>query len=484
MAKDMRSWISQLDEAGELLKITKEVDPIKNMGAVFCKVTDRALLFENIKGHPGWRVLGQAPGNMRMAGLAFGVEFSEDVREYARRTDKDLVPCKRISSGPVKEIIRADNDVDVEILPAHIQGARDAGRFIASGLCIINDPETGTRNMCFHRLQVKGRNKLGIMMVPGRHTWLIYQKYRELKLPMPIAIMIGHHPMYYMAAAYTGPLGMDEIELAGALLGEPAAVVVCETSDIEVPAHAEIILEGKVDPEFREDEGPFSEFQGYYFGGSGKNPVVEITAMTMRSDAIFKGLQNGPDVEGCIYHRVPMSAAMYKDLRNVTGHVELKDVYAHWGTVFGVVVQMTPRFYGEVKNVLLAAISGAYVHPKIAVAVDEDVNIYDAKEVAWAITTRVDPETDVSIIKGLRGHQMDESVTGMAGPPLSTGVRQKLTSKMIIDATKPPRSDPERRNFYERLTPIGLEDLDGILNYGKESKGNNSLLRFSDQFKV
>ena len=150
-----------------------------------------------------------------------------------------------------------------------------------------------------------------------------------------------------------------------------------------------------------------------------------------------------------------MSAALFKDLRNVTGHVDIKDVYCHWGTVFGVVVQMTPRFYGEAKNVLLAAISGSYVHTKIAVAVDEDVDIYNAKDVAWAITTRVDPENDVAVIKGMRGHQMDESVTGMVGPPLSTGVRQKLTSKMIIDATKPPTTDSERRDVYERLTPWG-----------------------------
>lgn len=463
MVKDMRSWIKQLDKAGELLRITKEVDPVKNMSSIFYMVTDKALLLDNIKGHPGWRVLGQAPANMKMAGLAFGTEFSKVVREYARRTDNGVVPCKQVSSGPVKEVILTGGEVDLEGLPAHIQGVRDAGRYIASGLCIVKDPESGIRNMCFHRLQVKGRNKLGIMMVPGRHTWLIYQKYRALKQPMPIAVMIGHHPMYYMAAAYTGPLELDEMELAGALLGEPVETVCCETSDLQVPAHAEIVLEGSIDPEFREDEGPFSEFQGYYFGGSGKNPVVEVTAMTTRSNPIFKGLQNGPDAEGCIYHRVPMSAAMFKDLRNVTGHVDLKDVYTHWGTVFGVVVQMTPRFYGEAKNVLLAAISGSYVHPKIAVAVDEDVDIYDAKDVAWAITTRVDPETDVSIIKGMRGHQLDESVTGMVGPLLSTGVRQKLTSKMIIDATKPPTSDPERRKVFERLAPLGLEDLARIL---------------------
>ena len=141
------------------------------MSAVFYTITDKALLFENIKGHPGWRVLGQAPGNMKMAGLAFGTDSSMVVREYVRRTEKEAIPCEVVSGGPVKEIIRTGVDVDVQTLPTHIQGLRDAGRYIASGLCIVKDPETGVRNMCFHRLQVKGRNKLGIMMVPGRHTW-------------------------------------------------------------------------------------------------------------------------------------------------------------------------------------------------------------------------------------------------------------------------------------------------------------------------
>ena len=171
------------------------------MGAAFWKSKDKALLFENIKGHAGWKVLGPAPANMRMAGLAFDTEYSNVVREFVRRSEQGLKPGKRVSSGPVKEVIKSGADVDLTALPTHIQGIKDAGLFISSGLCIVKDPETGIKNMCFHRLQVKGKNKLGIMMVPGRHTWLIYQKYRALKKPMPIAIMIGHHPVYYMAAS-------------------------------------------------------------------------------------------------------------------------------------------------------------------------------------------------------------------------------------------------------------------------------------------
>ena len=150
-----------------------------------------------------------------------------------------------------------------------------------------------------------------------------------------------------------------------------------------------------------------------------------------------------------------MSAALFRDLRHVGGHVDLKDVYAHWGTIFGIVIQMTPRFYGEAKSVLVAALSSTYLHQKFAIAVDEDVDIYDPTDVAWAITTRVDPVQDITIIPGLRGHALDESVTEKLREP-QVKIRQELVSKVFIDATKPPTSDPERRALYERIKPLGL----------------------------
>jgi 2,5-furandicarboxylate decarboxylase 1 len=455
MAKDMRTWIKKLEEETELIRVKDEVDPKVNMSAFLHQSKEKALLFENVKNHPGWKVLGQAPANMRHVGLAFGTQAKDAIREFVRRADQGLTSCQVIDRGPVKDVIFRDEEVHLTSLPAHIQGHNDGGPYITSGLCIVKDPETGFRNTAFHRLQVKGDQKTGIMMVPGRHTDLIYRKYEAMNKPMPIAIMIGHHPMYYLAACYTGPLELDELALAGTLLGEAVELTPCETVDLEAPAYAEIVLEGEVPPMIREEEGPFSEFQGYYFAGSGMNPVVHVHAMTMRRDAIFKANQNGPDVEGCLYHRVPMSAALFRDLRHVGGYVDLKDVYAHWGSIFGVVIQMTPRFYGEAKNVLLAALSGAYLHQKFAIAVDDDVDIYDPANIAWAISTRVDPVQDIIIIPGVRGHALDESVTKKFRKPEVT-VRQELVSKVLIDATKPPISDPERRALYEKIRPLGM----------------------------
>ena len=130
----------------------------------------------------------------------------------------------------------------------------------------------------------------------------------------------------------------------------------CETVDLEVPADAEIVLEGHIPPHYREEEGPFSEFQDYYVTGTGKNPIVEYQYMTRRRDAIFKNLQNGSEMEGCVFHKIPMSATIYRRLKDVGGGPNLHNVMVLPG-IFGVVVQMTPRFYGEAKNLLMAALS-------------------------------------------------------------------------------------------------------------------------------
>jgi 2,5-furandicarboxylate decarboxylase 1 len=356
--------------------------------------------------------------------------------------------------------VQTGEQVNLLDIPAHLAGARDAGPFIASGLAVTRDPDTGCRNVSFHRLQIKGRNRTGALLVP-RHAFRNFQKYETKGQPMPIAFFIGHHPLYYMAAATTGPYGMDELEVAGGFLGEPVPLVKCETVDLEVPADAEIVIEGHVLPGVREHEGPFSEFHDYYVAGSGDNPVVEYTAITRRHDAIYKAIQNGSEVEGCVFHKVPMAATLFRRLQNVGGFVDLKNVRTMPG-ILGVVVQMTPRFHGEARQVLMAALSGEYLHQKIAIAVDDDVNIYNDWEILWSLTTRVDPERDITVIPGVRGHPMDPTGveffhTGQVG-------WQRLGSKVLIDATAPPTSETAERDVFSRIKPPGdgqvkLEDF-------------------------
>jgi 2,5-furandicarboxylate decarboxylase 1 len=450
MPLDMRSYMSRLEEANELVRVSEPVDIEIDIGRRLFAAKEQALLFENIQSHQGWSVLGQAPANMRHIALAFGTTPNKVVTEYASRIDRGLIPSNIADSGPVQDIVLTGDEVDVTRIPAHIIAEKDPGRYIAGGLCVVKDPETEKRNVAFHRLQLKGPNKLGIFMVEGRHTWTIHQKYEAMHQPMPMAIFIGHHLMYYFAAAYSGPLGLDEFEVTGALLQEPVDLVRCETVDLEAPGHAEIVLECEIPPTVRESEGPFSEFTGYY-GGRQERPVVMVKAITMRRDAIYKAVQSAAHTESIFYNALPMAVSIFRDLRSVAGYADIKDVTTSWGSTFNVVVQMTPRFYGEAKHVLLAAISSLYPHQKIAVAVDEDVNIYDPQDVAWAIATRVNPSVDISVIPGVRGHPLDNALPEVSGPDITTWHR--LGSRAIIDATKPPTCDPEAREKFDRVRP-------------------------------
>jgi 2,5-furandicarboxylate decarboxylase 1 len=454
--KDMRTWIEELDEAGELIRIDKPVDPLTQMGSLLYQSREKALFFEKLPH--GWRSLGQAPANIRHAAIAFGTSLEAMIPSIAERMGKCIAPVM-VDNGPVKDVKFNKGEFDLTHLPVHVAGQRDGGPVIGSGLVVTKDPDTGRRNVSFHRLQIKGPNKSGILLYP-RHTWKNYVKYQARNEPMPVAIFIGHYPLYYAAAATTGAYGLDEFEIAGGYLGEPVRLVKCETVDLEVPADAELVLEGHIPPHYREEEGPFSEFQDYYVTGTGKNPIVEYQCMTRRHDAIFKNLQNGSEMEGCVFHKIPMSAAIFRRLKDVGGGPNLHNVTVMPG-VFGVVVQMTPRAYGEAKNLLLAALSSEYQHPKVAIAVDADVDIFNPAELMWALSTRVDPQKDVTIISGTHNHAMDASLVELGAP--GTALWQRFGSKMLIDATIPPPADAAARAMFERIRPhnpqLRLEDF-------------------------
>ena len=444
--RDMRTWIAELEAADELIRVDKPVDPLTEMGALLYQSREKAVLFEKLPH--GWRSLGQAPANIRHAAIAFGADEETVVPLVAERLGACIAPVM-VEDGPVKEVTLDHGEFDLTELPVHVAGQRDGGPVIGSGLVITKDPDTGARNMSFHRLQIKGPDKSGILLYP-RHSWKNYLKYQEKDEAMPVAVVIGHHPLYYAAAATTAAYGVDELAIAGGYLDEPVRLVKCETVDLEVPADAEIVLEGSIPPHIREDEGPFSEFQDYYITGTGKNPIVEYHCMTRRHDAIFKNLQNGSEMEGCVFHKIPMSAAIYRRLMTVGGGPDLHNVMALPG-IFGLVVQMTPRYYGEAKNLLMAALSSEYQHPKLAIAVDSDVDIFNHSEVLWALSTRVDPERDVVTIPGTHNHAMDAALPEIGAP--GTGLWQRFGSKMLIDATIPPPGDAEARSMFERIRP-------------------------------
>ncbi|MGZ3352199.1 MAG: UbiD family decarboxylase domain-containing protein, partial [Xanthobacteraceae bacterium] len=197
--KDMRLWIDELERAGELICIDKPVDPLTEMGSLLYQSRERALLFENLPH--GWRSLGQAPANIRQAALAFGTTEDRLIPKVAELMGQRIAPVM-VEDAPVHERQFKVGEFDLTTLPTHISGLHDGGPVIGSGLVVTKDPDTGQRNVSFHRLQIKGPAKTGMLIYP-RHMWRIYAKYQARNEPMPIAVYIGHHPLHYFAAGTT-----------------------------------------------------------------------------------------------------------------------------------------------------------------------------------------------------------------------------------------------------------------------------------------
>ena len=450
MPKDLRSYLDDVKDVR--IDVDREVDPLGNVGAL-CDQSEWPIVFHRLKGFPGWRLADRLVSRRELQARILGCAPDRVVPTLAAAIQRiGSGELKVVSSAPVQSIVRKGPDADLTTLPHCIHSEGDAGRYIGSGICITRDPASRIRNLAFLRHQVKGPRRTGFLVLP-RHTWRHQQKYEAANQPMPMAIVIGVHPAYEIATCYTGKVEQDELELAAVLVDEPVELVRCATIDMEVPAHAEIVIEGHVLPGVREDEGPFGEVTNYT-AGQGKNPVFEVTAITTRPDPIYRHIQATRFTDHQVLGALPVEAGMYNRLRETAGGIDIHEVACPaWCSRYTVIVQMTPRFDGEARAALLAALSSPYLYPKLAIAVDADVDVHDARDVMWAMATRVNPETDVHVIPGMRAHGLD-----LASPellPPGSPAWQRVGGKMFIDATKPATWRKQERELWERARPKG-----------------------------
>ncbi|MBI2874287.1 MAG: UbiD family decarboxylase [Firmicutes bacterium] len=460
MAQDMRTYLADLEAAGELVRVTREVDPDLNMGGLAFQAASRlnkAVLFENISGHPGWKAASYICGSRSKLAVSLGTTSGKFLQELRSRLQKGLTPIRMVDDGPVKEIIMKGSDVDMTRIPFHKMADADAGRYSGSGMHLVKDPETGVRNISLHRNQLQGPNQLGILIAPTRHLHMVYQKYEAMNKPMPVAVVYGHHAAYYLAANYTASYDVDELEVAGSILGEPVEMVKCETIDLEVPAHAEIVVEAEIPPHKRIVEGPFTEHTGYSRAGAGLNPYLEVKCITMRRNAVYYALQGGrPIAESQVLDGAPMEMVLFERLKDVGGFVNLKDVVVppYVGGAHLVIIQLAPRVEGEVNDVLMAALSSQYIHPRIVIAVDEDVDPHDPQQVFWSLSTRCNPATHTFVVPETKGLTLDASARLVSPPGVFPQIR--LGSKMGINACKPPVRLAEEREEHRISVPQGM----------------------------
>lgn len=448
MARDLRTFLNDLND--ELLHVEREVDPHTQLGAL-CSESDNPLLFHHVKGYPGWKICDILVKTRTTQAIALRTTPDRVLAELGQRMSRPR-PWKVVETGPVQEVVWLGGDADLLRMPIAVHTEGDPGPYIGGGMAVTKDPDTKIQNEAFIRVQCLNGRRAPFSMAP-RHNYEHYRKYEARQEPMPMAMVIGHHPAYEIAANYSGRYGVDEFCLAGSLLGEDVEMVKCQTVDLHVPAHAEIVIEGLVPPNAREDEGPFGEFQGYQSDGTRKKEVWEISAITMRKGAIYRHLQSTLFTDHQRLVALPMEAGLFDRVRDVGGRIDIHNVNVPpWAGNFMAIIQMTAQFDGQVKDALMASLSSSYIHPKIVIAVDEDVDPFNPQDVFWAISTRVNPAKDVFIVDGTQGHRLDLSLptVEVPGKPF-----RRMGSKMGINATKPSLFEPARRAEFERARPMG-----------------------------
>ena len=459
--QSIRTHVANLEQQGELTRFAVEIDPDANMSAVSWKSfaeRGQSCLFTNLKHHPDWRAVSQIVASRRKWAVALGVEEHEVVPTLAERIARP-VPTVDVArdQAPCKEVVMIGDAVDLTRIPAMWTSERDPGRYIAAGMCIIKDPDTGIRNMSFHRAQVLGPNTTGFLICP-RQAHRIFQMYGARGRPMEVAMVVGAHPLIAFAGGFVAPYGVDELTIAGGLLGDAVRMVKCETVDLEVPADAELILEGEIVPGEMTEEGPFGEVTGTY-AQEGSTPMFRVKAVTHRRDPIFYAMQCGlppSDAHSIICTTIEMK--LWEHMRGVDGGaLELLDVRCIGGmTPMMVVVQLRQHHAGQAKAALMSVLASPYLHPKFAVAVDEDVDPSDVDQVMWAIATRCHAARDVQRWDATRVFTLDNA------SPIEPGMSPmyRVGTKMLIDATKPPLARAKDRGVFAKAVPPNLDTID------------------------
>ncbi len=463
--QSMRTFLANLEQQGELVRFSAEVDPVRNMAAIEWKNLNergKASLFTRIKGHPGWQAASEILADRRKWSIGLGTDEDTLLDEVTRRMDRPL-PTIDIGSSdaPVQEVVLEGNDVNILDVPSMLTSEHDGGRYFASGMAIVKDPDTGVRNMSVHRQMMLNERETGFIMVP-RQAKRIYDKYASRGQNMPVAIVFGGHPALFFGAGFTTGYDADELELAGALIGEGVRTVKCRTVDLEVPAEAELVLEGEILCDRQSPEGPFGEISGTYAEATHSH-VFRALCLTRRRSPIFYAVHCGyptTDTQGTM--ALGVEAATRRHLMNVEGGLDLIDVRCHPSAgMMMLVIKLRPRVQGQAKTALMAALSGPYLHPKFAVAVDEDIDAADLRQVIWSMTTRVHAEHDIVMIPRTRVFALDNVSPVVAGQDSF----HRLGTKWMIDATMPAATQVEERARFERVVPRNYDtvDLDAFL---------------------
>jgi len=450
MPKDLRSFIAELESKHpeEVARVAKPISPRYEITALLTQLEKQKrfplLLCENVQGSEAPVVIN-AQSSRKLMALALECKQENLAARFTERQGKPRAPVE-VSNAPVHESVKLGDDIDLTKVPLLTHYDVNAAPYITAGIVVAADPETGVRNTSYNRLMMAGKRELRIFMAVGRHLWTLHNKLERRGEALPIAIVVGVHPLFSLGAQAFTPSTDDEYAVIGGMMNEPLRVVQAKTVPILVPADAEMVIEGKILPDVRREEGPFGEFTGHAVSKDDR-PVIDVTAITHRKNYLFQDVHAGY-TEHKLMGAVPREAALIKAVRQTVPTVKNVCMPVSGNCRFHAYISILKRAPGQAKNAICAAFASDMLL-KHVIIVDEDIDVFDEEQVLWAVSNRFQADRGLVVVPNAQGSELDPS----AGPG-------GVNAKMGLDATKPLTGfAPELRVPEEVMKKIRLEDF-------------------------
>lgn len=446
---DLRGFIAFLEERhpDQVIRITKEVDPEFGVSGILTRLEKDGrsplVIFENIKGS-SIPLVANMHGNFERLRMAIGMESGtvrEFLKEYGAREAAPIDPVM-VETGPVHEVVKTGDEIDVNDLPTCVYHELDAGRYITAGLGVMRDPDTGINNVGIYRHQIQGKDQLGVQLSETAHGNAIWKQYEKRGEACPIAIVIGHHPAFFLGSLSFTPLDSDELRIAGGMLRRPVQLVPCKTIPLDVPADAEIVIECEIPPHERHSEAPFGEYPGTY-GPERMNPILKIKAITHRKDPIYQNAFVG-HADNLLLSGLVRATAIEQTVKIACPKVKGVNVPPSGRYRFVCYIAIEKTMEGEAKQAAMAAfVTDPFL--KFVIVVDEDVDITSDTDVMHAIATRVRADHDMFMVPYAKGSPLDPASYDPAGG-------SHLVTKLGIDATR-------KDNYPAEISVPGADDI-------------------------
>ena len=444
--EDLRQWLAQVEKLGEVrhVKGASWQEDI-GMATELVQHDENApcVLFDEVPGcKKGQRILSNFFGGRRKnMTLGFPLEFtklqlSEAFFENYMR-DLKTIPHQYVDSGPVMENVITGDAIDITKFPVPLWHEGDGGRYIGTGSYNITmDPDEKWINVGTYRVMIHDKNSLGFYMSPGKHGRIQRDKYQARKEPMPVVIVVGGDPLQFLVACSEMPYGVCELDIAGGLRGKAVKVIKGKITGLPIPANAEMVIEGFVQPGNTRLEGPFGEWTGYFASDVRDEPVLDIKAIYHRNDPIILGCPPQRPPEEQARYRAIMRSGLIRKHIVAAGIPDVTGVWAHevGGARMLLGISIKQRYAGHSKqagHVAAMCHSGAYAG-KYVVVVDDDIDVSDLEDLMWALLTRSDPATSIDFITNAWSTPLDPCIS-----PENKQKGNNTNSRAIIDACRP-----------------------------------------------